>query len=250
VSAFRRAIPIAVAVVAALVCWLGYLTLRDLSLFKVRHVSVKGLGSQDSPSIERALRETARRMTTLHVREGDLRRAVDAFPIVYSVSASADFPNGLEIRVVERLPVALAEGDGRRVPVAADGTLLPRAEKGTSVPRLKAAHLPPAGKLRDRKALALVRLLAGAPRELLPQLAQGTLTRRGFAVELRNGPELQFGDLSRLAAKWAAAARVLADPSARGARALDLRLPQRPAASGFREAIDEPAADAPTLPQP
>jgi hypothetical protein len=52
----------------------------------------------------------------------------------------------------------------------------------------------------------------------------------GLTADLRRGPALYFGDTARLRAKWAAAAAVLADPGARGARYVDLHLPERPAA--------------------
>jgi cell division protein FtsQ len=55
----------------------------------------------------------------------------------------------------------------------------------------------------------------------------------GLVAELRAGPELRFGDPSRLPAKWIAAARVLAASGARGASYIDLRLPERPAAGGL-----------------
>ena len=50
---------------------------------------------------------------------------------------------------------------------------------------------------------------------------------------LSDGPELIFGDASRVRAKWIAAARVLADPDAAGATYIDVRLPDRPAAGGL-----------------
>jgi hypothetical protein len=48
---------------------------------------------------------------------------------------------------------------------------------------------------------------------------------------MRTGPTLRFGAPQRLAAKWAAVARVLADASSGGATELDVRLPERPAAT-------------------
>jgi cell division protein FtsQ len=61
---------------------------------------------------------------------------------------------------------------------------------------------------------------------------------RGWTLPLRDGPTLYFGGFERLAAKWAAAATVLADRSSAGATYLDLRLPERPAAGG----LEDPAA--------
>jgi cell division protein FtsQ len=66
--------------------------------------------------------------------------------------------------------------------------------------------------------------------------------RRGLVVRLREGPELIFGDGSRLGAKWAGAARVLADPDATGADYVDVRLPGRPAAGGLPRKSVAPVA--------
>ena len=52
-------------------------------------------------------------------------------------------------------------------------------------------------------------------------------------IRLRNGPVLYFGTVQRLTAKWAAIARVLADPDAAGATYLDATVPERVAAGGL-----------------
>ena len=63
-------------------------------------------------------------------------------------------------------------------------------------------------------------------------------------AELRDGPELIFGDDSRRRAKWTAAARVLADPEAEGAAYVDVRIPGRPAAGGLTAETAAPVAPA------
>jgi len=50
-------------------------------------------------------------------------------------------------------------------------------------------------------------------------------------VAVDGGPTLRFGAPIRLAAKWAAAARVLADTPGAAAASIDLRIPERPTAS-------------------
>jgi hypothetical protein len=62
---------------------------------------------------------------------------------------------------------------------------------------------------------------------------------------MRTGPTLRFGAPRRVAAKWAAVTRVLADPTSGGASLLDVRLPERPAAS-FDGDPDPAEAQAPT----
>src|ERR671914_803084 len=68
----------------------------------------------------------------------------------------------------------------------------------------------------------------------------------GLVAELREGPELIFGDATRLRSKWAAAARVLADLEASGASYIDLRIPGRPAAGGLPAETIIPVAPAGT----
>ena len=52
-------------------------------------------------------------MTTLHVREDQLRAAVAEFPSVAGSDADAKFPHKLTIEVRERAPVAAIESGAR-----------------------------------------------------------------------------------------------------------------------------------------
>ena len=63
-------------------------------------------------------------MSTLDVRPGALRAAVAPFRVVREVRAIPSFPHGLQIRVVEQLPVAALTVAGARTAVAADGVVL------------------------------------------------------------------------------------------------------------------------------
>ena len=69
---------------------------------------------------------------------------------------------------------------------------------------------------------------------------------------LSEGPRLIFGGRSDARAKWAAAARVLAEPSAQGALYLDLRIRGRVAAGGVGpvDPDEEAAEDGTANPQP
>jgi cell division protein FtsQ len=214
--------------------WSGYLWARDFSLFRVHHVTISGVAGRDGPAIRRALRQTGLRMTTLHVRREEFEHAVDTFPSVRSVSVSADFPNRLRVKVNEYVPVAvLTAPDGRRVAVSGARTLLRAAGPKDKLPAVKVDAIPTSGALEDTKAGRLVNAVARAPGALRPLLERVYTTRQGIRIPLRKGPLLYFGDARRLAAKWAAAARVLADPAAKGARVVDVRLPERPVAGGF-----------------
>jgi len=76
---------------------------------------------------------------------------------------------------------------------------------------------------------------AGFQRELRGRVERVSVGARGLAVTLRDGPDLYFGTGDRLAAKWLSAAGVLADEDARGAKYVDLTVPEHPAAGGVQQ---------------
>ena len=51
----------------------------------------------------------------------------------------------------------------------------------------------------------------------------------GYVVNVAGYPELRFGPSERVESKWAAASRILGDPSVAAATYVDLRVPERPA---------------------
>jgi cell division septal protein FtsQ len=227
----HRLIALGGLLVLGALSWAGYLWGRDLSLFEVRKVEIRGVSGREAPDIRRALRSAAGRMTTLHVKEELLDEAVDSFQAVRSVSASADFPNSMKIEVVEWRPVAvLLSRDGRRVAVAGEGTLLRGVGAGARLPVVRVSEIPHSGELEERPALGLVRLLGEAPEQLTRLLARAYVGEHGMDVETREGTTIQFANDARARAKWAAAASVIADPSSRGAEVIDVRVPERPAA--------------------
>jgi len=235
VTVARKALLGAGAVAVLLAAWLAWGWFRDSSLVQVRHVEISGVSDNpDAAAIKRELNQAAKRMTSLDVDNRSLARAVSAYSIVDSVSASGKFPSTLEVRVHEYVPVAaLTAPDGRAVPVAYDGTLLPRLGK-VQLPAVEVSTTPSRNGFGSLRVKTLVRVLAAAPTPLRSQLERAHLVNdKGIVVVLRAGPALEFGTSARLPAKWASATRVLAAPSSSGATAIDVRLPERPAASGF-----------------
>jgi len=219
--------PLAAATAVVAVAVLGWMWARDSSLARVERVYITGLSSPDEARIRRALHDAARDMTTLHVRTDALEAAVAAYPTVTAVDADPDFPHELTISVRERRAVANLDVPGRPVPVAPDGTLLTGMREDPTLPVVRA----PRG-VEDRRARRAIEVLAAAPQLLHRRSQRAYEDDRGLVVELRHGPELVFGDATRARAKWAAATRVLAEPSAKGAVYLDIRVPERVAAGG------------------
>ena len=202
----------------------------------------------DAPRIRAALSGAARDMTTLHVDRERLERGRGPYPVVSALRGRARLPARPADHVIEHRPVGRARGGGQRVPVAADGALLPGPAHRRPLPA------PGGGACRRPAARAAGRADAVARwRAAAPAAAGGAAVRssasgeRGMVVELREGPELIFGSPDRLDAKWAAAARVLADPRP-GAAYVDVRLPERPAAGGLVETVPGAAASPPAAP--
>jgi cell division protein FtsQ len=222
----------------------GWLWLRDSSFVAVTAVRVSGATSSDGARIRSALESAARDMTTLHVREEILHEAVDRFPSVAGLHVDSDFPHGITIRVLEHRPVAAIEVDGRRTPVSAAGIVLTGVQADGDLPTIRRDQVA-APRIDDAKTQAALVVAAAAPQPLLAKGERLWWGREGLTMDLRDGPPLVFGTRDDAAAKWAAAARVLAEPSAAGATYLDLRVPGRVAAGGLGPVPQEPPSENP-----
>jgi cell division protein FtsQ len=224
----------------------GWLWLRDSSLVAVTAVRVSGASTSDESRIRSALESAARDMTTLHVREDVLHEAVDRFPSVAGLKVDKDFPHRLSIQVLEHRPVAALEVDGHRTPVSGGGIVLTGVQADDDLPTIRRDQLTGA-RVDDDKTKAALAVAAEAPQPLLSRAERLWWGPEGLTLDLRDGPPLYFGTRDDAAAKWAAAARVLAEPSAAGATYLDLRVPGRVAAGGLGPIPQEPL---PENPQP
>jgi cell division protein FtsQ len=211
----------------------GWLWLRDSGLARVRYVMVTGVTTSDGPKVQSALVDAARRMTTLHVRPQILRQAVAQYASVAGVTAQPDFPHRLTIHVTEQRPVAaLAPDQGQRIPVTGSGVVLRGVVADRDLPSVR-TNQGLGARLTDHRLLGALAVAQAAPEPLLHRADELTLESRGVVVTLRDGPDLVFGSGTDAGAKWTAAARVLAEPSAQGATYLDLRVPGRVAAGGL-----------------
>lgn len=223
----------------------GWFVLRDTPIFAVQKVTITGLAGPQAPAIRTSLEDAARRMTTTHLSVGRLRAAVASYAIVKDLRVATQLPHGLRIRVVEEIPVAALTAGGQTLVVAADGRIVRGVAVRPPLPAVPLAALPTGDRISDQVSFAAVELLDVAPPALRARVARVTIGAHGLTAELANGPPLYFGDTTRLRAKWAAAARVLADPTSRGARYVDLHSPERPAAQVGDPATTGVAVNAP-----
>lgn len=237
---FRKRLAVVLGI--ALVLAAGYqFWLRDSSLVSVEDVTVKGLTTKDAKRVRAQLVSAAHTMTTLHVEKKELEEAIAAYPVVRSLEVSADFPHGLEIHVVEHRPAAIVGG----LPVAGDGTILRGLPIEGRLPKIDVKDNLRGSRLTAPAALHAAQVAGAAPAPLRARLDRIEIRGQdGIVIELRDGPELIFGDATRVRAKWLAATRVLADPDAQGATYIDVRLPGRPAAGGLPATTLAPVAPA------
>jgi cell division protein FtsQ len=215
----------------------GWVWLRDSPLVAVRRVTIVGVAGADAGQIRSALTLAARNMTTLDVRLAQLRMAVAPYPVVKDVRASAQFPHGMRIQVIEQVPVGALQAGGRSVAASADGTVL-RDVAAASLPEIPVKTLPGGSQVTDPTALSALALLSSAPARLFARISRVTTNYyHGLVVQLRSGPAIYFGDASAEDAKWAAATQVLADPSSAGASYIDVTDPAHPAAGVGAQAV-------------
>jgi cell division protein FtsQ len=221
-------VAVLLAVLAPLAFWL-----RSSSLVRVQDVAVTGIHGAQATQIRHALETAGMDMTTLHVREDALLRAVAAYPVVHSVRTETDFPHGLRIAVNAYEPVAAVTAGAGVTAVAGDGTLL-RGSATRGLPVVAIGARRGARRIGRGNALGAVQLLAAAPRALRARVQRLYLGPRGLTTTMDDGPKLYFGGAARPGAKWGAAAQVLASGTSRGAAYLDLRVPERPVAGGLK----------------
>lgn len=205
---------------------------RDLSWFAIHDVTIKGATTNER-QIKSAVEQVAGDMTTLHIKDDELRNAVARFPTVASVGASTSFPHGLQVTITERLPVAFVEIRGERTAVSADGYLLTGADfDAKALPRIEGAGAR--GVRLDEDTAAQAAILGATPAPLKNRITTSTWDdqRGGVVVDLKNGPEVRFGDGSRAQDKWAAAVAVLSSNERGSPSYLDVSVPDRPVSGG------------------
>jgi cell division protein FtsQ len=222
----------------------GWLWFRSSSFVAVKRIQITGVSGPGAAQIRAALWSAAAGMTTLDVSVTQLRSAVRSYPDVKTISVSTSFPHGLRISVVEQIPVGQIEVPGESpVAVSGNGILLHASHAADLSLPVIVLSVPPSGpRLTAPGARAVVSVLAAAPYQLLPRIAQADETAaHGVVARLRNGPSVYFGSATDLRAKWDAAVAVLGDSGSAGAQYIDVTDPER-AAAGASTSTTTPGA--------
>lgn len=222
-----------VAGIGVVVLWAGYmLWFRNLSWFAIDEVTITG-ATTNAPAIKKAVEQAAQDMTTLHLKDDELRDTVAHFPTVASVGASTSFPHTLHVTVTERLPVAFIKVGPHRTAVSADGYLLLGASfDPKQLPRIEGSTAQ--GARLEGDAAAQAAILGATPPPLRERVTSSSWddAQGGVVVGLDGGPDLRFGDGSRARDKWTAALAVLSSSEHGSPSYLDVSVPDRPVSGG------------------
>jgi cell division protein FtsQ len=205
---------------------------RESSLFSVDKVEITGV-TVNQAAVIGALQAEAGKMTTLHVRDEALRDAVSRFPTVGAIKVDANPPHDLKIEVIERKPVALAVSDGEKIPVSEEGYLLRGMPASSDLAQMELSQKVSGDRLLGAD-VDQATLLGALPADFREGVEGSRIDTEagGVVVDLKNGIELRMGDGSDPAAKWAAAAAVLAEPDLGSPSYIDVSVPSRPVAGG------------------
>ncbi len=206
--------------------------IRESSLFKVNKIEITGI-TVNQPEIAAALQQEAAKMTTLHIRDEALRSAVAGFPTVGALKIDPKPPHDLKIEVIERKPAVVVKAGVERIPVSADGYLLRGLPAGPELLPIAPSQSVDGAQLLGED-LDQAALLGAVPAELRDGVEGSHVDPEagGVVVDLSNGIELRMGDGSEPAAKWAAAAVVLAKDDLGSPAYIDVSVPGRPVAGG------------------
>jgi len=191
-------------------------------LLVVREVGVVGVERLD-PRVVPDLVDPVRGTPLARVDTGALEEGLEAVPLVESAVVARVWPSGLEVRVVERVPVAAvaAPGGGYSVVDRTGLTVLSVPDAPDDVPLVE-VDLQAAG---PGTVEAVAQVLDELPPELRAEVATaGGTTRDSVVLELRSGARVVWGGADSTPLK----AEVLVALLQRPAAVYDVSSPKAP----------------------
>ncbi len=106
----------------------AFLWLRSSSVFAVQQVTASVTQHVTEQQIAEAV-APARGVSLLKLSTKDIEKRLSELPYVKEIHVYRRFPDGLDVRVVEREPIARVETGGRTWLVSGDGRLLEKVSK-------------------------------------------------------------------------------------------------------------------------
>ncbi len=237
----RRRMRRIVVVVVALALVAGAVTVLHTRWFSARVITVTGTHPHTSDAAIVAAAGLDRHPPLIGLDPGTTAGRVEALPYIAAAKVHRHWPDGVEIQVTERVPVAqmagpgaswsTLDGNGRTLQVrpgrapgpvvlivhTADGGV-PPAPVGDTLPATASAGLAVSRTLPPAFAAQVVSVTE-APDQTV-------------SLALTSGITVQMGTASDLPSKYEDVAAIVAHASLRGATTIDVTVPQSPTVSG------------------
>jgi cell division septal protein FtsQ len=200
--------------------------------FRIERVVVIGSQLVSTAEIERSASVTG--LNIFWVKEEEVGHRLQAIAAVQSARARTVLPDRLEVRIVERTPVAVWQNGGMSYLVDSEGRVLQATDRSVALPTIRDVGSQPVqvGSRVDRGALSTMFQL----QQILPRVA-GLTPREleygpdtGVTVVTDAGPRVRFGEEDNLEWKVNAliAVRRELDRQGQQPELIDLRFRDRP----------------------
>ncbi|HRW36607.1 MAG TPA: FtsQ-type POTRA domain-containing protein [Aquihabitans sp.] len=232
----RRRLRRVLALVAVLVVAGAALAATRSPLLDVDRVVVRGVTGDQADQVREAS-GVVRGDALVDVDPGAASRRIRQVPWVASATVVRRWPDGVELRVQARRPVAVAGTGTAAVQVDATGRALAPAVETTDLPTLDAAA-PELGARVSGAARTAVAVLAALPDDLRGEVAEVGGGARDLELVLRDGIEVAWGDDGQQTAKADALAALLSQRDRPSFARVDVSVP-RASTVTFRTAAGE-----------
>jgi cell division protein FtsQ len=234
----RRRLRWVLAVVAVAVLVAGGIALLHTSILSARVVTVTGAHPHTPAATIEVAAGLNHRPPLISVDPGAVARRVETLPFIASAQVHRHWPDGVQIAVTERVPVlqmagpstswSTLDGQGRTLevrPARAPGLLV-------LIVRTPTGGVPPAGVGGTVPSEADVGLTVcrTLPAAFSAQVVSVTVAADStVTLALNSGLTVLMGTDADLTAKYEDVAAIIANGSLRGAKTIDVTVPQSPA---------------------
>jgi cell division protein FtsQ len=229
-----RPIPVLLGLLAIVALAFGLL-LYNSALFKVNSVSVTGAQTLNTATIVELANAHGENIFTLDTTE--IERRLQANPYIQEAVVSRDWPGGLDIVVIERVPIALWQVGSHSFLVDAEGFVMGELQGEVPVGTVPVAAVvpavPAAGSRIDPAVIGLLaRLKTDIPQRTGEQISSFEYSsNQGVTAVLASGLRVILGQASDYDYKLASLAALLQEARTRGLpiTEIDLRFGVSPA---------------------
>jgi cell division protein FtsQ len=218
----RRRAVLSLGVLALLAMGAWFLVYRS-PVLDVDRVTVSGNGHASTAQLRRAA-GVARGTALASVDLAAVRRRVEAQPWVEQATVARRWPGTVQVRVVERTPVATTKGAHGDLLVDRTGRVLGPAPAKVDLPLIAGPVAEPGAQLSS-SSQRMTGVLADLPPQLRHPGAQAGSTAAGLTFTLTGGVKVRWGDDQATAEKARSLLLLLAKADRATIASIDVSVP-------------------------